>query len=324
MNVLIVDDSATARVVLSRALRSLGHTCVIAEDGEAAWELFVRTDPAIVISDWLMPGINGDELCRMVRDHPRPSYTYFILLTSLDAHTDVVRGMEAGADDYLKKPFDTEDLHATLISAVRVTALHRRLAGQQSELQALNQKLFDESRHDPLTGVGNRIALRERLEELSASVTRYGHRYCVALYDVDRFKLYNDSEGHLAGDTALRAVAQSLTEGCRSGDTVYRYGGEEFVVVLPEQSLETATTAVERMRADVVALAIAHPALGAGRTITASAGVAALESSDLGDFELALKRADLALYDAKELGRDRVSVSAGGGQAASDKSALAA
>jgi two-component system, cell cycle response regulator len=318
VNVLIAEDSATARELLRRAVSSLGHTCLVAEDGEAAWELFLRCHPDVVISDWMMPGIDGDELCRRVRSHPRSACTYFILLTSLDAHTHVVRGMEAGADDYLKKPFDTDDLHARLIAAARVTALHRRLEGQQSELAELNQKLFHESRHDALTGVGNRIALREQLEQLSARVTRYGHSYCIALYDVDRFKKFNDSEGHLAGDDALRAVAGALVDGCRSGDAVYRYGGEEFVVVLPEQSLETATDAAERMRADVAALAIAHPALGSDRVVTVSAGVAALERSDGGDSELVLKRADDALYRAKGLGRDRVSISGAEAQPASD------
>jgi DNA-binding response OmpR family regulator len=113
MNVLIAEDSATARELLRRTLASLGHACLVAEDGEAAWDLFVRCDPEVVISDWMMPGIDGDELCRRVRNHPRSTYTYFILLTSLEAHAHVVRGMEAGADDYLKKPFDTDDLHAT-------------------------------------------------------------------------------------------------------------------------------------------------------------------------------------------------------------------
>jgi two-component system, cell cycle response regulator len=324
MNVLIAEDSATARALLSRTLSSLGHTCVVAEDGKAAWELFVRCDPEVVISDWMMPGMDGDELCRRVRDYPRAGYTYFILLTSLEARAHVVRGMESGADDYLKKPVDADDLHATLIAAARVTALRRRLDAQQSELAELNQKLFHESRHDALTGVGNRIALREQLEQLSGRVTRYGHSYCIALYDVDRFKTFNDSEGHLAGDEALRAVARALADGCRSGDAVYRYGGEEFVVVLPEQSLETAAAAAERMRADVAALAIAHPALGTGRVVTASAGVAALERSDRSDPELVLKRADAALYRSKELGRDRVSISGAETPSVSDDAPLAA
>ena len=237
---------------------------------------------------------------------PEELITYFILLTSLEAQVHVVRGMEAGADDYLKKPFDTDDLNARLISAARVTALHERLNAQQSQLETLNRTLFEESRHDPLTRVGNRIALGEQLTRLSGMAERYGHQYCVALYDVDKFKAYNDTQGHVAGDQVLTTVAAALAGRARASDAVYRYGGEEFVVVLPEQTLETAADATERIRKDVSALAIPHPACGAGAVVTVSAGVAHLERSDGGDFEAVLKRADLSLYRAKALGGNRV------------------
>jgi two-component system, cell cycle response regulator len=301
MKVLIAEDSATARAVLERALVQLGHTCVVAEDGNAAWELFLRSQPEVVISDWMMPGIDGDELCRRVRDHPGPSYTYFILLTALDAHDHLLLGMEAGADDFLKKPFDAGDLHARLIAAARVTVLYERLNAQQGELEALNERLFGESRHDPLTAVGNRIALNEHLAGLSASGTRYGTDYCVVLYDVDKFKVFNDTQGHLTGDRVLKAVAGALADGCRDGDSIYRYGGEEFLVVLPKHSVASATIVAERLRTAIVALGI-----GPDRLVTVSAGVSRLEESDRGDFERVLSRADLALYRAKELGRNRV------------------
>lgn len=308
MKVLIAEDSDVARALIQMTLSSLGHEWIAAQDGDAAWELFQSEAPDVVISDWLMPGMNGDELCRRVRQHPGASYTYFILLTSLAAQAHVVRGMEAGADDYLKKPFETDDLNARLIAAARVTALHERLTAQQTELETLNRVLFEESRHDPLTRVGNRIALRERLTLMSGTAQRYGHAYCVALYDVDNFKTFNDTQGHLAGDRVLSAVADALGSRGRTGDTVYRYGGEEFVVIFPEQSLENAATAAERIRQEVVALAVPHPACGPGAVVTVSAGVAKLEESDNGDFEAVLKRADEALYRAKELGRNRVDV----------------
>jgi diguanylate cyclase (GGDEF)-like protein len=306
MNVLIAEDSATARVALQRTLADLGHTCIVAEDGDAAWELFVRFRPEVVISDWMMPGIDGDELCRRVRHDPGSRYTYFILLTALDAHAHLLRGMEAGADDYLKKPFDADDLHARLIAAARVTVLYERLNAQQAELEALNGRLFDESRHDPLTAIGNRIALHEHLARLTGTGAGGAHDYCVALYDVDKFKVFNDTQGHLAGDQVLEAVAGALASGCRAGDAVYRYGGEEFLVVLPKQTLETASIAAERLRTDIALLGIAHPALGTDQVVTVSAGISRLDESDRGDFELVLKRADLALYRAKELGRNRV------------------
>ncbi len=309
MKVLIAEDSAVARVALETTLSSLGYHCIVAEDGEAAWDLFLACAPDVVISDWLMPGIDGDELCRRVRAHPGASYTYFILLTSLAAQAHVVRGMQAGADDYLKKPFDTDDLNARLIAAARVVELHEQIHAQQTELKALNLSLFEESRHDPLTHVGNRIALGEQLPQLTARAQRYGHTYCVALYDVDHFKLFNDTQGHLAGDHVLSAVATALASEGRTEDTVYRYGGEEFLVVLPEQGLEDARAATERVREGIVALGIPHPACGFRAVVTVSAGVAQLEHADAGDFEAVLRRADVGLYRAKEHGRNHVDVS---------------
>jgi two-component system cell cycle response regulator len=309
MKVLIAEDSAVARVALETTLASLGYHCIVAADGEAAWALFLAYAPDVVISDWLMPGIDGDELCRRVREHPGASYTYFILLTSLAAQAHVVRGMQAGADDYLKKPFDTDDLNARLIAAARVVALHGRLHAQQTELEALNLSLFEESRHDPLTQVGNRIALGEELVRLTARAQRYGRTYCVALYDVDNFKIFNDTQGHVAGDRALSAVATALAGEGRTGDAVYRFGGEEFVVLLPEQTLEDAKAATERVRDGVFALGLPHPACGVGAVVTVSAGVAQLEQADAGDFEAVLKRADVGLYRAKERGRNQVDVS---------------
>jgi diguanylate cyclase (GGDEF)-like protein len=292
--------------MLERALTSLGHDCLVAEDGIVAWELFVTHGADVVISDWMMPGLDGDELCRRVREGSGGSYAYFILLTSLEEHRHVIAGMEAGADDYLKKPFVVEDLQARLIAAARVTELHERLAVQQGELEELNRRLFDESRHDPLTRVGNRMALHEQLAQLGSRAARSGQTYSLALYDVDCFKAYNDSCGHLEGDRVLKAVAASLAEHCRGEDVVYRYGGEELLVLFPEQPLEGAAVAAERLRSGVEALAIPHHARGQGAVVTVSGGLAELHESDGGDFEAILKRADDALYVAKELGRNRV------------------
>jgi two-component system cell cycle response regulator len=299
MKVLIAEDSAVSRAALQSILSSLGHECIVAEDGNAAWELFLSEAPDVVISDWLMPGIDGDELCRRVREHPGASYTYFILLTSLASQAHVVRGMMAGADDYLKKPFDTDDLGARLIAAARVVKLNERRNARRTDLEARNVELFDESRHDPLTDVGNRIALRERLEQLSGAAQEFAGTYCVALYDVDGFKGLNDTQGHLAGDNALRMVAGALAGNARSGDTVFRYGGDEFVIVLPAQTLEAAEFTTERMRDRVTALAIPYTGGGPEAIVTVSAGVAELEDADAGDFDAVLKRADEALYRSK-------------------------
>ena len=145
MKILIADDMATPRLILRRALETLGHDCVVAEDGDEAWAKFQSSSPDVVISDWMMPGMDGDELCRRVRSDPQAPYAYFILVTSLDDRSHMVAGMEAGADDYLTKPYDPEALATRLIAAERITALHRRLAGQQTELERLNGMLRQDS-----------------------------------------------------------------------------------------------------------------------------------------------------------------------------------
>jgi two-component system cell cycle response regulator len=308
VKVLVAEDSATDRLVLTRALTDLGHEWVAAEDGERAWEMFEQQGAEVVVSDWMMPGIEGDELCRRVRAREGP-YAYFILLTSLQDKAHAMRGMEAGADDFLTKPLDRDVLETRLAAASRITGLHRRLAQQQSELESLNRRLFDQARVDPLTEVGNRLRLREDFKALEDRVERYAHAYAVALCDIDRFKAYNDNQGHVAGDEVLRAVAATLVRNSRPGDSVYRYGGEEMLVVLAEQSLDSAVTAAERMRNGVEDLKIAHPGMteiGAPGLVTISIGVAAGRGPGDGGADRALRGADEALYRAKQDGRNRV------------------
>jgi two-component system, cell cycle response regulator len=311
VKVLVVEDSATTRRVLEEAVIELGHECVVAPDGQRGWELFQQGGVDVVISDWLMPGIEGDELCRRVRAWAGP-YSYFIMLSVLGDQQHVMRGMRAGADDYLSKPLQMHELEARLTAASRVTDLHRKLAHQQAELERLNHELHAQARRDPLTRVGNRLRMREDLEALEGRVERYGHSYATLLCDIDRFKLYNDACGHQAGDEALRAVADALLGSCRRGDVVYRYGGEELLVLLAEQGPESAVIAAERGRAAVEALKIPHPGIDPGGVVTISVGVAEWRRGQAGGFETVLKRADEALYRAKREGRNRVVAEADG------------
>ncbi len=305
MKVLVTDDDATSRLIAQTALRALGHECITASDGTAAWEAFIANMPDVVVSDSIMPGLSGLELCRNIREHPVGGYTYFIMVTSQGGLDEILEGMSAGADDYLVKPLDLDDLQARLIAAARVTALHRQLSQQRSELEELNEELAAIARRDPLTGLGNRRALREYLDLFEGRVARYGHRYCMALLDVDHFKSYNDTYGHQAGDEILRTVAAQLSDQARAGDSLYRYGGEEFLCIFPEQSLETGTIAVERMRRAIEALAIPHPESPTG-VLTISAGIAMLDPDHTPSASGAVKQADEALYRAKQLGRNRV------------------
>lgn len=307
MKILIAEDSASSRMVIERALVSLGHECISAENGAQAWELFQASDVEVIISDWMMPGMDGDELCRRVRTHPTAPYAYFIILTSLEGRAHVINAMRAGVDDYLGKPFDHEELEARLVAAARVTQLHHRLARQGTELERLNASLFEDSRRDHLTGLGNRQRLDEDLEEWTARAMRYGHCFTIALFDIDRFKRYNDTFGHQAGDEVLRSIAHTLLSECRLGDAAYRYGGEELMVGLGGQTLQDAKPAAERMRRAIKAMGI--PSGGPGsEVVTASVGVAEFGAVDNGSFARLLARADTALYEAKQSGRDRVVV----------------
>jgi two-component system cell cycle response regulator len=305
MNVLVADDDATSRLITQVALRSLGHDCHTVSDGKQAWEAFRVRQPDVVISDWMMPGLTGLELCRDIRCDIAGRYPYFIMVSSQGGLDEILEGMSAGADDYLVKPLDPDDLQACLIAAARVTSLHRQLAHQRIELEGLNRELAAVARRDPLTGLGNRRALQEDFALLEARVSRYGHTYCVALLDIDNFKSYNDGYGHQAGDEALRTVAAQLKGQARSGDALYRYGGEEFLCVFPEQSLATAIQAVQRMRLGVAQLAIEHADNPPG-ILTVSGGVAKLDSHHTRSMSEVLKEADEALYRAKDLGRNRV------------------
>jgi len=309
VKILIADDSPTARTVVQRAIQRIGHDCLVAIDGAEAWEMFQQANVDAVISDWLMPRLDGLQLCHKVRTAPDRPYTYFILLTAVSDKKHVLQAMQSGVDDYLVKPLDHDDLQARLINAERIRALHLKLAKHQRELERLNGLLHDEARTDPLTRLGNRRRMREDLEVLNARAKRYSHSYSLGMIDIDRFKQYNDACGHLAGDDVLRAVAGTIARQCRSGDTAYRYGGEEFVVVLPEQTPATARVLLERIREGIEALHIVHPTNPPSGILTVSAGVAALNgAASEASAEPPIAEADEALYQAKQLGRNRVEV----------------
>jgi two-component system chemotaxis response regulator CheY len=300
MHILIADDDPGTRLTVSAAVERLGHRCTVTEDGEAAWRAYQADVPDAVITDWQMPGMDGTALVRAIRDQGDGRYAYVMVLTG-EADEDSARAtMEAGADDLLVKPLEPAQLERKLIAAERVTALHRRM--------------HEDARHDAATGLANRLRLAEDLEALCGRVARYGHVYCVAVFDVDNFKGVNDAAGHLFGDQTLRSIAGALQSGIRSGDAVYRYGGEEFLVLLPEQTLETATLAAERLRAAVESLSIPHPA---GGLVTVSAGVAGLTDPSCKPDEV-FELADQALYRAKEGGRNRVEVHSADGDSPAD------
>lgn len=306
MKVLIADDSAVPRLILQQTLTTLGHETAVATDGEQAWEQYKLFAPEVVLSDWLMPGIDGIELCRRIRADDSDRYTYFVLLTAMTEVEHVITAMAAGADDFMVKPLEQTALQAALIGARRVTQLHEELARQRATLERLNTLLFDDARRDALTLLGNRLRLSEDLAAAAARVERYDHAFCIALLDIDFFKRYNDALGHPAGDLALRSVAHVLASSVRAGDMVYRYGGEEFLVLLPEQTLESANTVVERLRSAVEALSLPHPSNPPTNVVTISGGIAEINQAEPLSVNDWLRHADMALYRAKETGRNRI------------------
>jgi two-component system, cell cycle response regulator len=309
VRILIAEDDTTSRLILEAALAGFGHEVVAATDGEQAWQMFQSEKVEAIISDREMPGLNGVDLCRRIRGSDGGKYIYFIFLTSVNDKVGAAEGIRAGADDYLMKPLNRHELEARLMVASRITELYRELANQRAELERLNSQLFRQARIDGLTQVGNRLKMREDLNNLVARAAEQGESFCAVMCDVDHFKLYNDEYGHLQGDEVLKKVARTLVQGCRPNDEVYRYGGEEFLLVMPEQSIEAACAAAERHRARIEQLAI--PNIGSPATIvTISAGVAAMTTTRSSIKEW-LEGADGALYRAKQLGRNRVVGAAG-------------
>jgi len=306
MRVLIAEDDPVLLFILKTAVEQLGHECATAEDGLKAWEIVQARPLDVVISDWMMPGLDGIELCRRIRNASRPDYIYFIFLTGLGEKSQTRAGIEAGADDYLLKPLDQHELQLRMLVAARITTLHAELTEKTRELEQMNQQLAEQGRTDALTKLGNRLRLHEDLEVLAARARRYGQRYCVAMCDVDHFKRYNDTHGHGAGDDVLRRVAAAIRSTARTEDGVYRYGGEEFLLILPEQTLPVAAVALERVRKAVEALAIPRDTAPSGGVVTVSVGIAALGAREGGGVERMLKQADAALYRAKAAGRNNV------------------
>jgi two-component system chemotaxis response regulator CheY len=253
-----------------------------------------------------MPRMDGVELCRRTRRADDDgAYTYFIFMSAFGDREHLLRGMEAGADDYQTKPIDLDELQARLVSAARVVTLYHKLAEKNRVLRRDSQTSFRQARVDSLTGVGNRLRMTEDIGAAWERAKRYGQRYSIAICDVDWFKRYNDFYGHVAGDEVLRQIAQSIREELRRGDAVYRYGGEEFLVLLPEQPLAEAAHAMTRVRRAIEGLRI--PTDGGRGTVTISIGVSELAPTDEGPAHW-IARADRALYAAKAEGRNRLNV----------------
>jgi diguanylate cyclase (GGDEF)-like protein len=302
LHLLLVEDEPTQRKLVERQLQRAGYNVETASNGEEALEKIVSGQFQLLLTDWEMPGMDGRTLCRRVREANLPTYLYILLLTSHSSTDDVVAGLDAGADDYLRKPANAAELLARLNSGRRIVRLEQSLRDANAKIQQLSET-------DSLVGTFNRRYLSSQIVREVDRARRYKHPLSAVMADLDRFKLINDERGHQTGDEVLRHFADLTKSSLRPSDWVARYGGEEFVIVLPETNIIGATVAAEKLRA-----------LCAGKrfmsstgevAVTASFGVAELSIESMGQSDDAaaqalLRRADAALYTSKNEGRNRV------------------
>jgi two-component system chemotaxis response regulator CheY len=294
MRILIADDDPIVRRLLQAALTRAGHEIVAVTNGRAAWERLQCESVRFVITDWMMPELDGPELIRRIRSADFPAYTYVILLTARDGKDDVVMGLEAGADDYLTKPFDPNELRARIAIGKRILDLETCLREARDQMEVL-------ATHDSLTGLLNRRALYKHIEAEMKRAEREAEPMSLVLLVV------NDQHGHLIGDQALRLVADTITQNKRPYDWAGRWGGEEFLLILPGASLTEAGAIAERVRAAVAAAALPLPD-GRHVELRVSLGVTSTFFHESLSLDTLLQQADEALYCAKREGRNRVCV----------------
>ncbi len=303
MNILLAEDDLITRKRICRILEELGYHVEAYEDGAEAWEVIEKKagskekQPELMILDWMMPKMNGPDLCRKVRKLSAEPYRYLILLTSKTDTHDLVEGMESGADDYITKPFDIEELRVRLRAAERIITLNK-------DLLEARKKLEIQATHDSLTKLNNRAKILMSLDREITRSAREASPLGVLMIDIDHFKDINDTFGHLSGDDALVKVASILEQQLRPYDSIGRYGGEEFLAVLPGCSQEVLHQLAERLRNAV------EKDLVATRTgsipITVSIGATVMEpTTKLVGEDTIIANADAALYKAKENGRNR-------------------
>jgi diguanylate cyclase (GGDEF)-like protein len=299
---LLVEDEPTQRMMLERQLKKAGYIVETAENGEEALRKILEGKFHILLTDWDMPGMDGPTLCKRVREAQLETYLYILLLTGHLTTDDVVQGLGAGANDYIKKPANPAELQARLNAGSRIVQLEQSLREAKEKIQLL-------SITDPLAGTFNRRYLNDQLLKEVERARRYRRPLSAVMADIDRFKRINDERGHAAGDEVLKRFADLAKEVLRPSDWIARYGGEEFVLVLPETDAMGGAIAAEKLRA---ALASTPMPLASGDLeVTCSFGVAALSSSKQSHDVAAaamLKEADAALYTSKHEGRNRVTV----------------
>lgn len=298
MKILIADDDVVSALMLRRTLERWGYEVTTVHDGiHALSALQANNAPKLMILDWMMPGLDGPEVIRQLRSFDSEHYDYAILLTSRDQQGDIVAGLEAGADDYLRKPFDSDELRARLRAGQRILELQARLMAAKEELRI-------QASQDALTKLANRRSVLEQLEKDSARCRRTGVPMGVLMLDLDHFKRINDTYGHASGDVVLKAAAERMKRSVRAYDTVGRFGGEEFLVLLPGAGNEDVVQVAERIRIAMSSLPIRVD--GNLIVFSCSIGAAIRKPGESTSNTELMHDADMALYRSKENGRDQV------------------
>jgi diguanylate cyclase (GGDEF)-like protein len=299
VKILIADDDLVSRRLMERVLQNSGYEVITADNGlQAANELSRAGGPRLALIDWMMPELDGPEVCRQVRSRNDEGYVYMLLLTSKESSEDIVKGLQAGADDYLTKPCHPAELKARLHTGRRILQLEDRLVEAREEMRF-------KATHDSLTSLWDRGAILTLLQnELLKSIAEHSPM-SLLLCDVDHFKKINDTHGHLAGDEVLGEVSTRLLEAVRPGDAVGRYGGEEFLIVLSDCSAVQVKERAEQVRKAVSCCPFSTEHYSV--PVSVSVGAVSIENWDRTiTLESILKIADAALYEAKAAGRDQV------------------
>jgi two-component system, cell cycle response regulator len=295
--VLIAEDDPVSRRILEVFLSRWGYQVVVAASGTEALHLLEQVEaPRLAVLDWMMPGLEGIQVCRKIRERADRPYVYILLLSARVQKQDLLLGLESGADDYLTKPFDAQELRARLHVGQRILQL-------QDGLMVASAELLFRATHDSLTGIANRDVILDALRRESSRQLRDGGSFGIVLLDVDHFKRVNDTYGHLCGDAVLQEVVRRVNSTVRAYDTVGRYGGEEFLIVAPSSGPEGVLRLSERIRLAIEASPIVTEA--GEISVTVSLGLAVSSESAKLDSKMMLSTADEALYRAKAEGRNR-------------------
>jgi diguanylate cyclase (GGDEF)-like protein len=301
VKILIAEDDKISRMMLQKVFKGLEYEVVSACNGDEAWSILEEPDhPHLLVLDWMMPGMSGVDIVRRLRELPDGHTYYVIILTSLDTPKDTIFALEEGADEFISKPYNADTLRARVSVGRRIVALHETLTEKIRALAEANETITRLAATDELTGLSNRRFFNDTFHKTLSAAQRHKVPLCFIMVDLDKFKLVNDNYGHDVGDKVLKVFAKTMISQTRIEDIPARWGGEEFVILLPLTPIDGAVLQANRLRNAFAADCERELSM----SVTASFGVAQLRDDE--DAEALIKRADKALYRAKNEGRNRV------------------